>query len=209
MPHERLRARRVAVAGTCWLGQGVSGVDVRALGDQPVLSGRVVRLEPAGPEHLEGLWPLYSGGEDSGFMDPVAALTREQTRAGLARARERRDRADWAVVRLADGDVVGEAVLMDLDEDNASMTYRVALVGPRVFGRGYGTETTRLVRDFAFGPLGLHRLALEVNSFNAAAIAVYEKVGFVLEGVRREAVLRDGTWHDVHDMALIADDPRP
>lgn len=209
MPDGLLRARRVAVAGTCWLGQGVSGVHVQALGNQPVLSGRVVRLEPAGPEHLEGLWPLYSGGEDSGFLDPVAALTREQTRAGLARARERRDRADWAVVRRADGDVVGEAVLMDLDEDNASMTYRVALVGPSVFGRGYGTETTRLVRDFAFGPLGLHRLALEVNSFNAAAIAVYDKVGFVLEGVRREAVLLDGTWRDVHDMALIADDPRP
>lgn len=208
-PSASVVARRVALTCTSWLGQGVDGVDVRVLGDQPVLVGRLVRLEPAGPEHLDGLWPLYSGGDDSGFMDPVAALTRAQTRAGLARARERRDRADWAVVRLADGAVVGEAVLMDLDEDNASMTYRVALVGPSVFGRGYGTETTRLVRDFALGPLGLHRLALEVNSFNAPAIAVYEKVGFVREGVRREAVLRAGTWHDVHDMALIASDPRP
>jgi RimJ/RimL family protein N-acetyltransferase len=185
------------------------GVRVHVLGDQPVLRGRLVRLEPAGPEHLDGLWPLYSGGDDSGFMDPVAALTREQTRAGLARARERRDRADWAVVRAEDGAVVGEAVLMDLDEDNASMSYRVALVGPAVFGRGYGTETTRLVRDFAFETLGLHRLALEVNAFNAPAIAVYAKVGFVLEGVRREAVRRDGGWYDVHDMALIRSDPRP
>ena len=174
-----------------------------------MLAGRLVRLEPAGPEHLDGLWPLYSGGEDSGFMDPVAALTREQTRVGLTRAQERQDRADWAVVRLVDGAVVGEAVLMDLDEDNASMTYRVALVGPAVFGRGYGTETTRLVRDFAFEALGLHRLSLEVNSFNAPAIAVYEKVGFVREGVRRQAVLRDGIWSDVHDMALITGDPRP
>jgi RimJ/RimL family protein N-acetyltransferase len=187
----------------------VSGLDVQVLGHQPVLTGRLVRLEPAGPEHLAGLWPLYSGGDDSGFMDPVAALTRKQTRAGLARARERRDRADWAVLRVADDVVVGEAVLMDLDEDTASMTYRVALVGPRFFGRGYGTETTRLVRDFAFGPLGLHRLALEVNSFNEPAIAVYRKVGFVLEGVRREAVRRDDGWHDVHDMALVESDPRP
>lgn len=184
-------------------------IDVQVLGDQPVLTGEVVRLEPAGPEHLDGLWPLYSGGDDSGFMDPLAALTREQTRAGLARARGREDRADWAIIRLADGIVVGEAVLMDLDEDNASMTYRIALVGPTVFGRGYGTEATRMVRDVAFGRLGLHRLALEVNSFNTAAIAVYTKVGFVLEGVRREAVLRDGAWHDVHDMAMIASDPRP
>jgi RimJ/RimL family protein N-acetyltransferase len=180
-------------------------VDVELLGHQPVLEGELVRLEPAGPEHLDGLWPLYSGGED----DPFVAVTRDQARAGLARAREREDRADWAIVRQADGAVVGEAVLMDLDEDASSMSYRIALVGPEVFGHGYGTEATRLVRDFAFGPLGLHRLALEVNSFNAAAIAVYTKVGFVLEGVRREAVRHDGEWHDVHDMALIAADPRP
>jgi RimJ/RimL family protein N-acetyltransferase len=48
-----------------------------------------------------------------------------------------------------------------------------------------------------------------VNSFNAPAIAVYRKVGFVLEGVRRQAVRLDGTWHDVHDMAILASDPRP
>jgi RimJ/RimL family protein N-acetyltransferase len=78
-----------------------------------------------------------------------------------------------------------------------------------VFGRGYGTEATRLVRDFALGPLALHRLTLEVNSFNAAAIAVYTKVGFVLEGVRREAVRDDGEWFDVHDMAIIEGDARP
>ena len=186
-----------------WLAAAV--VDVRQLGHQPVLEGQLVRLEPAGPEHLEGLWPLYSGGEDDLFV----AVARDQTRAGLARAREREDRADWAIVRREDAVVVGEAVLMDLDEDASSMSYRIALVGPEVFGHGYGTEATRLVRDFAFGPLRLHRLALEVNSFNAPAIAVYTKVGFVLEGVRREAVRHEGAWHDVHDMAIIEGDPRP
>ena len=193
----------LADGSRCWLGEAV--VDVAALGRQPVLEGRLVRLEPAGPEHLEGLWPLYSGGED----DPFVALTREQARAGLIRAREREDRADWAIVRREDDLVVGEAVLMGLHEEASSMSYRIALIGPEVFGLGYGTEATRLVRDFAFGPLGLHRLALEVNSFNGPAIAVYRKVGFVLEGVRREAVRHEGAWHDVHDMAILASDPRP
>jgi RimJ/RimL family protein N-acetyltransferase len=183
-------------------------VDVSKLGRQPVLEGVLVRLEPAGPQHLDGLWPLYADEADP-ESGPLHALTREQTRAGLARAREREDRADWAIVRREDGAVVGEAVLKDLDEDSSSMSFRIALLGPEVFGRGYGTEATRLVRDFAFGPLQLHRLALEVNSFNRSAIAVYTKVGFVLEGVRRDAVRRDGEWHDIHDMAMLVTDPRP
>ena len=35
------------------------------------------------------------------------------------------------------------------------------------------------------------------------------KVGFVLEGVRRQAVRHEGAWHDVHDMAIVEGDPRP
>lgn len=168
-----------------------------------------MRLEPAGPEHLDGLWPLYSDSSTASLTDPLVALTRAQTAAGLVRAREREDRADWAVVRGTDGVVVGEAVLMDLNEDHEAMSFRIALTGPEVFGHGYGSEATVLVRDFAFGPLGLHRLSLEVNSFNASARAVYAKAGFVLEGVRREAIRHEGQWHDVHEMALIASDPRP
>ena len=89
------------------------------------------------------------------------------------------------------------------------MEFRIALVGPEQFDRGYGTEATLLVRDFAFGPLGLRRLTLEVAASNARARRVYERAGFVVEGVRRQVRLVDGLWDDVVDMALLASDPRP
>ena len=189
------------------MGHGV--VDLQLLRHQPTLSGSLVRLEPMGPQHFDGLWPMFADDELRAGTGTLHEFTREQIRSGMAKARERHDRADWVIVRVEDDAVLGEAVLMDLDEDNDSMAYRISLIGPEVFGRGYGTETTRLVRDFALGPLVLHRLTLEVNSFNTAAIAVYRKAGFVREGVRREAVLREGIWHDVHDMAIITTDPRP
>ena len=184
-------------------------VDLQLLRHQPTLTGALVRLEPMGPQHFEGLWPMFADDDPRTGTDTLHEFTRDQIRAGMARARDRHDRADWVIVRMEDDAVLGEAVLMDLDEDNASMAYRISLIGPEVFNRGYGTETTRLVRDFALGPLRLHRLGLEVNSFNTAAIAVYTKVGFVREGVRREAVRRARRWHDVHEMAIIASDPRP
>lgn len=184
-------------------------LDLTLLTHQPVLTGELVRLEPMGEQHLDGLWPMFADEEVRAGTGTMHQFAREQVRLGLARAAAREDRADWAVVRLEDGAVVGEVVLMDLDEDVESMTFRIALTGPAVFGRGYGTQATRLVRDFAFDELGLHRLALEVNADNAPAIAVYTKVGFVLEGVRRDAGRRDGEWYDVHDMALLVTDRRP
>ncbi|HRW17897.1 MAG TPA: GNAT family protein [Dermatophilaceae bacterium] len=184
-------------------------VDVRLLEHQPTLVGDLVRLEPMSEQHLEGLWPMFADSESGDLTGPVAEFTREQVRRGLAGARHRHDRADWAVVRLADGEVLGEVVLFELDEDHATMTFRIALVGPDAFGRGYGSEATRLVRDFAFGPLGLHRLQLEVLDHNTRAQRVYSKAGFVVEGRRRAVQLIDGFWHDAIDMALLDTDPRP
>ena len=184
-------------------------VDLQLLQHQPTLIGAHVRLEPMGPQHFEGLWPMFADDDLRAGTGTLQEFTREQIRAGMARSGDRHDRADWVIVRIEDDAVLGEAVLMDLDEDNASMAYRISLIGPEVFGQGFGTETTRLVRDFALGALRLHRLALEVNSFNSAAIAVYTKAGFIREGVRRDAVRRGRKWFDVHDMAIIATDPRP
>lgn len=184
-------------------------MDLRLLEYQPTLVGKLVRLEPMGPEHFEGLWPMFADEEGRNLTATMAEFTREQVRLGMAKARERHDRADWAIVGVEDGTVLGEVVLFELDEDNESMVFRIALVGPAVFGHGFGTEATRLVRDFAFDQLGLHRLSLEVFDHNPRARRVYDKCGFVVEGVRRDAQRIEGTWHDAIDMALLDSDPRP
>ncbi len=174
------------------------------LADQPTLVGRSVRLEPMGPEHAEGLRPLFVGDA----AESMADLLVETARVGLSRARTRSDRADWAIVRQDDGTVVGEVVLFELDEEHAAMTFRIALVGPEVFGRGYGSESTCLVRDFAFGPLGLHRLSLDVAEENQRAVRVYEKAGFRHEGRRRQVRKVDGQWRDQLLMAILDSDLR-
>jgi hypothetical protein len=45
-------------------------------------------------------------------------------------------------MRGSDGVFLGDVVLNEFDPDNASVNYRVWLVGPSVFGQGYGTEVT-------------------------------------------------------------------
>jgi RimJ/RimL family protein N-acetyltransferase len=91
--------------------------------------------------------------------------------------------------------------------DNRSCSFRILLQGPRFFGRGLGTEATRLALDYAFG-LGVHRVELEVYDFNPRARRVYEKAGFRHEGTKREALLWDGSWVDAHVMAIL-DTDRP
>ena len=57
--------------------------------------------------------------------------------------------------------------------------------------------------------LGYHRLELEVYAFNERAIAHTERVGFVREGVKRRAYMRDGEWVDSVMYALLREDLGP
>ena len=78
------------------------------------------------------------------------------------------------------------------------------MIGRPYRGRGYGKEALSLVCDFCFQQLGCHRLKVSVLDFNEAAIACYTACGFVREGVLREEVFRNGTFHDVILMGRIS-----
>ncbi|APU12475.1 GNAT family N-acetyltransferase [Actinoalloteichus fjordicus] len=177
--------------------------------DQPVLHGRSIRLEPQTERHFDGIWRMLGDEESNRLTGTHQQFTEPQIRQWLATRREHHDRADWAVVRRADGAVVGEVVLNDLDPDNASVSFRIGLLGPEVFGRGIGTEATRLVVAYAFDVAGLHRISLDVFDFNPRARRVYEKCGFTVEGVHRDALRWEGRWHDALFMAMLSTDPRP
>lgn len=112
------------------------------------------------------------------------------------------DRLDLAVVDNATGVVVGEVVLNHWDPGSRGISYRT-LIGPQGRDRGFGTEATRLIVGYAFEQLRLHRVELEVFAFNGRARRVYEKVGFVVEGTRRDALYFDGLWVDSHIMAIL------
>jgi RimJ/RimL family protein N-acetyltransferase len=180
-----------------------------AFRNQPVLLGERVRLEPLGPAVLDAYWAALNDPEGRRLTGTHAEFTLEQTHRWLRTRAEQHDRADWAATSVADGGYLGEAVLSDLDSDNEVCGFRIALAGPHVYGRGYGTEITRLVVAHAFDVVGLHRLELQVYAFNPRAQRVYEKCGFRVEGRRRDALLWDGERVDVLDMGILRTDPRP
>ncbi|KAF7982261.1 hypothetical protein HWV62_29499 [Athelia sp. TMB] len=73
-------------------------------------------------------------------------------------------------------------------------------------GKGYSSEALGWVVDYAFRWLALHRVSLSVFQSNKESISSYEKMGFVLEGVRRKANWSDGEWEDVYDMSILDED---
>ncbi|MFF2179100.1 GNAT family N-acetyltransferase [Lysinibacillus sp. NPDC058147] len=70
-------------------------------------------------------------------------------------------------------------------------------------GKGYTTEALKLVVDFAFTELKLHRIEAGAMLDNIASIRVLEKVGFEKEGIAKENLKINGKWTDHQILAII------
>lgn len=74
------------------------------------------------------------------------------------------------------------------------------------WGKGYGREAMELLLRLGFQTLNLHRMSLQVFSFNERAVRLYEKLGFQHEGRLRQDFFLDGTYHDTLMMGLLRDE---
>ena len=86
--------------------------------------------------------------------------------------------------------------------------YRCAELGisigdKRFWNRGYGTQTMRQLVEHGFSRLNLNRIYLRVHADNPRAIRCYEKVGFIREGIQRQAVYKHGGYVDVWMMSVL------
>lgn len=107
-----------------------------------------------------------------------------------------------------DGQIIGESVINEIDWELRCANFRIGIFHGAQRGKGIGTWATEVTRDFAFGQLKLHRLELDVYSFNPRAEKAYLKAGFVREGVRRDAILDGDTFADDILMAMLEEDWR-
>lgn len=179
---------------------------------KPTLSGERVTLRPCVADDAATMAAIFTDPEVSRLTGSVTSTAQiaaqtpepdERTRDWYATRAQADDRLDLAIVDRATGQVVGEVVLNEYDADANSANFRT-LIGPAGRGRGLGTEAARLILGYGFEVLGLHRIALDVLAFNPRAQHVYAKVGFVVEGVRRDAFRFDGEYVDDIVMSILA-----
>ena len=112
------------------------------------------------------------------------------------------------LIHTLDGRVVGESILNEINWELRKANFRIGIFNGAERGKGLGTWAAESVRDYAFAELKLHRLELDVFSFNPAAEGMYRKIGFKREGVLRDAVRDGDTYADDILMAILEDEWR-
>jgi|EndMetStandDraft_9_1072997.scaffolds.fasta_scaffold72347_1 RimJ/RimL family protein N-acetyltransferase len=171
---------------------------------KPILRGARIVLRPLTGSDADAMYAALDEPTSKRLTGTHANYTLEDVRAHCIRIENADDRWDYGITIA--GELIGEVILNDLEWPNKSASMRIAIWAPSQRSKGYGGEAAALLVQYGFETLGLNRIELEVYSFNPQARHVYEKLGFKLEGTRREALIWDGEKVDSHIMGLLRSD---
>ncbi|WP_312116913.1 GNAT family N-acetyltransferase [Brevibacillus reuszeri] len=101
---------------------------------------------------------------------------------------------------------IGVTALIQIDLKNRNAECIIDIGSKDYWGKGYGSEALKLLLDYAFLEMNLHRVSLRVFSFNEKAIKLYERIGFQHEGISRQFMFRAGKWHALVHMGILQEE---
>ncbi|MFR4350257.1 MAG: GNAT family N-acetyltransferase [Roseburia sp.] len=164
---------------------------------------RHARWEDAGYYYEQGFRELEP--EIARLTGSRTDFTRDEVVGFFQKCVAADDRHDFLLIN-PDGRIIGESVVNEIDWEMRSANFRICIFRAADCGWGIGSWAVERTRDFAFGQLKLHRLELDVFSFNPRAKRVYEKAGFKQEGVLRDAIKDGDSYADDILMAILEEE---
>ena len=144
-------------------------------------AGQGAALNAAVLESLEQLKPWMPWARKVPSLDESETFCRESQAKWIAR-----EMLDFAMVRRADGMLVGRCGLHTIDWSIPRLEVGY-WVRTSCNGQGFATEATLALVELARSHLAARRLEITSDARNAASRRVAEKSGFALEGIRRNS----------------------
>ncbi|HCU50730.1 MAG TPA: GNAT family N-acetyltransferase [Micromonosporaceae bacterium] len=138
--------------------------------------------------------------EERATLDMVVTLLTERHRAA-----QETDRKVYELAVTLDGRLIGSCGLSNFHVANrrAELGY---LIHPEQQRKGYASEAAKLIIQFGFRELGLHRIEATTAPNNAGSSRVLEKIGMTYEGLSRDYRRVRGVWRDSLRYAILATD---
>jgi RimJ/RimL family protein N-acetyltransferase len=173
-----------------------------------LLLGELVRLRPLDERDLTHLERWWTDPEWQVLQQAVVRPRPDGPTQDLFRrwsTNEDGSGVGFSVESLESGEFIGHVTLWGADPVQRAATLGL-IIGPAFVGRGFGTDTVRVIARYGFLAMHLHRIGLEVFAFNTRGRRAYESAGFQVEGVRRESVFLAGGWADSVLMGLLRQD---
>ena len=162
--------------------------------------GDLVRLRALEIDDLDIILKHWNNFEMRQFLAVALPMSKNAERQWLERATTMDPWKDGSIVLAIEDKktnaFLGTTSFFDISKQNRRAEYGIAIHNPDNFGRGYGTDATKVMLWVGFHILGLNSIFLETLDKNERAQHAYEKAGFRRIGVFRQASYMSGEFHD-------------
>lgn len=171
------------------------------------LEGTLVRLEPLGPQHAEGLFAATRGNEELWRHMAILPEKVEEYEVFIQSALAEQaagTSVPFAIIEQTSGDVIGSTRYMDIRAVHSGVEIGWTFLASRVWRTGINTECKYLLLRHAFEAGGAARVQLKTDSRNERSRNAILRLGAQFEGIlRKHQLRRDGTLRDTAMYSII------
>jgi diamine N-acetyltransferase len=168
--------------------------------------GERLSLRPLDRDLIDTYWRWLNDFRMTRTIGQPVPYTWEQVEVEFRELSDNSTATEFTILEQASGCPIGNVAWRDIDWRNGTAEYVLFIGEADCQGKGYGTEVTRMMLNYAFNALGLHDVMLRVYEYNIGGHRAYLKAGFRECGRRRQCKRLGGKLWDVIYMECLAAD---
>lgn len=109
----------------------------------------------------------------------------------------------FAIVTKRGAAHIGNISLQNINYIDRSAELAIIIGDKKYWGKGIGLEAWKLMINYGFRVLNLHRLYCGCANKNLGMRKIAQKSGMKLEGRRRDAFFKDGGYDDILEFGIL------
>ena len=165
-----------------------------------MLRGKKVLLRPVRRSDIQCFLKWFNDLEVTQYLNmslPMTEMAEEKFIEELGASRSQN--TVMFVIEAIEGDSskpIGNTGLSNINARDHNATFGIAIGDKDYWSKGCGTEAARLIVNYGFEVLNLHRINSGAIAFNERSLRMHRSVGFKEEGRQREYIFKNGKLQD-------------
>ena len=172
-----------------------------------ILKGRRVVLRPLSLKDASRFCCWLNDPEVTFFLDiydkPKTTLKMEKD--WINKNKKNKNNLSFSI-DTSEGIHIGVVSLRDIQPLHKNAQFGIIIGDKKYWGQGYGTEAGKLIIDYGFKKLKLHRIWLGFYAYNIRGEKSYKKLGFKKESCLRDQIYRNGYYHNLINMGILREE---
>ena len=174
----------------------------------PFLIGETIYLRGLSVEDALGDYPSWLNDKDVCQYSEhhVYPYTQDMARAYIEQLPSQKDKIMLAIVDKKSNTHIGNITLLAISSLHRSAEFSILIGNKNFHGKGISKEASMLLLNHGFNTMNLHRICCGTMVSNTAMQRLARSLGMVEEGVFRDEVYKDGTYHNTQRFSILKDE---